>query len=53
MQLYIVTKRFTGGWLKGLVLSEITSVKFETGFRCDKPAGGSPYVVDFVAPLFV
>lgn len=48
---YLVTKFFTGGLLKGLSVTEETRVKFEEGFRCPKPAGGSPYVITKVVPM--
>lgn len=42
---YLVTREFVGGVLKGTKVTQLTSVKFEVGFRCDKPIGGSPYVI--------
>lgn len=42
--LYRVTRQFTGGILKGLTYTDITSVKFEVGFVCERPAAGyDPY----------
>ncbi len=43
-----VTKKFIGGLLKGLTCTEVTTVKFEVGFECRKPVGGSPYIVTAV-----
>lgn len=48
---YKVTRKFTGGILKGLTHTEETTVKFSVGFRCDKPAGGSPYIITEVEPV--
>lgn len=42
---YAVTKKFTGGLLAGLTIIEKTNVKFEVGFSCKKPIGGSPYTI--------
>lgn len=42
---YLVTKKFTGGILKGIVIEEATNVVFKVGFKCPKPSGGSPYEV--------
>lgn len=45
-KMFNVTKKFTGGLLKGITSTETTSVKFPVGFVCKKPCGGgSPYVV--------
>ena len=43
--LYRITRKFTNGLLSGLTHVEITRVPFREGFKCDKPAGGSPYVI--------
>jgi len=40
---YRVTREFIGGGLKGLLHSEITTVRFPEGWVCEKPVGGSPY----------
>lgn len=48
---YKVTRQFTGGILKGQTHTEETTVKFSVGFRCDKPAGGSPYIITKVEPV--
>lgn len=46
---YEVTKTFTAGALAGLTITEVTSVEFAVGFRCENPiGGGSPYVVTSV-----
>jgi hypothetical protein len=45
---YEVTKTFTSGLLKGLTITEVTSVKFEVGFICEKPCAGSPYIITAV-----
>lgn len=42
---YSVTKRFFSGLLKGLETTEVTTVKFEEGFRCERPIGGSGYEI--------
>lgn len=43
--MYEVTRKFTGGILKGLTYTEITAVSYPVGFVCKKPIGGSPYVI--------
>lgn len=45
MKLYEVTRKFTDGTLVGMTHTEVISVKVDVGFRCDKPIGGSPYVI--------
>ncbi len=45
MTIYSVTRRFIGGTLEGLEHTEETTVKFEVGFRCENPIGGSPYEI--------
>jgi len=40
---YKVTRQFIGGILNGLTHTEITGAKFEIGFVCWEPIGGSPY----------
>ena len=42
---YIVEKKFIGGFLDGLTISEMTNVKYPLGFVCEKPVGGSPYKI--------
>lgn len=42
---YHVTKKFIAGPLAGLEITETTVVRFAVGFKCEKPIGGSPYVV--------
>lgn len=42
---YRVTKLFTSGLLAGLTITETTTVAFRVGFRCEKPIGGSAYVI--------
>jgi len=42
---YLVTRKFIGGILDGLTHTEVTSVQFDVGFRCENPVGGSPYVI--------
>lgn len=49
--MYSVTKKFIGGILKGIIATEKTSVKFEIGFDCKKPSGGSPYIVTNVVEV--
>lgn len=46
-----ITKRFLGGILKGITIEEYTNVKFEPGFVCEKPVGGSPYKIIAVETL--
>lgn len=45
MKQYKVTRLFIGGILKGLTHTGITTVKFEKGFICNNPIGGSPYKI--------
>lgn len=45
MQKYQVTRQFTDGPLKGMTHTEVSVVGFPVGFKCDKPVGGSPYVI--------
>jgi hypothetical protein len=45
LPLYRVTKFFTGGLLAGITASEETTVRFDVGFECHKPSGGSPYKI--------
>ncbi len=40
---YRVTRLFIGGILKGLTHTDLTTVKFEVGFICNRPCAGSPY----------
>lgn len=51
MQQYNVTSKFTAGTLAGLTHTGVTTVKFDVGFECRKPAGGSPYVIVAVEAL--
>lgn len=53
MTIYKVTRKFTGGILKGLEHTGETSVKFEVGFECPNPCAGSPYVITAVHPVEV
>jgi hypothetical protein len=48
---YEIVRHFTGGFLKGLTITEITSVKFGIGFICNHPAGGSPYIIQSVKEI--
>lgn len=50
-QLYRIEKTFIGGILEGITISEITPVRFELGFICLKPCGGSPYKITAVEIL--
>lgn len=43
--MYEITKTFTAGTLKGITVTEQSTVKLEVGFECKKPAGGSSYIV--------
>lgn len=51
VMLWNVTREFTGGLLKGQTHTEQTTVEFTVGFRCDRPVGGSPYVITKVEPV--
>lgn len=51
LPLFRVTKRFTGGLLDGIVITEETSVRFPVGFKCPRPVGGSPYVIEACEPV--
>ena len=43
---YKITREFTSGIFKGKTHTEITSVKFEVGFVCEKPSvGTSGYII--------
>jgi hypothetical protein len=42
---YEVTRKFTGGTLKGLEHTGRTSAPYKVGQRVRKPIGGSPYVI--------
>jgi len=42
---YEVTRKFISGILKGMTHTEITSVKFDVGFICRNPIGGSAYKI--------
>ena len=42
---YLVTKRFVSGLLRGLTISEKTSVEFVVGRRYNPCVSGSAYVV--------
>lgn len=48
---YKITKTFIGGILHGMTIEEQTTVKFEEGFVCRKPSGGSPYKITKVEVL--
>jgi hypothetical protein len=48
---YLVTKVFIGGMLKGITITEETSVKFQVGFVCRITSGGSPYRIASVVEL--
>lgn len=49
--LYRVTRKFIGGILAGLTHTEITSIKFDVGFVCQKPCAGDPYEIIAVENL--
>lgn len=54
MEAYIITKRFTGGLLKGLTYTETLyrcSIAPRVGFVVANPIGGSPYVIEKVEIL--
>ena len=51
MKKYLVTRQFIGGILSGLTHTEITGAKFEVGFVCNNPIGGSPYKIIAVKEL--
>ena len=43
--MYVVTREFIGGALKGRTHTEVTSVAFTVGQIVSKPVGGSPYKI--------
>jgi hypothetical protein len=45
MAKFRIQKHFIGGLLKGATISETTTVRFQVGFVCTKPVGGSPYEI--------
>jgi hypothetical protein len=45
MKTYSVTRQFTSGPLAGLTHTQTTTVPMAVGFKCEKPIGGSPYVI--------
>ena len=52
MKKYQITRLFTGGLLKGIEYTEVTSVFLPKGFSCEKPCGGgSPYKIIKVITL--
>ena len=51
VQKFKVTRKFTGGLLKGQTFTEISTVDFPVGFECNKPIGnGSPYIITECEP---
>ena len=42
---YQITKKFIGGVLEGLTITEQTSVLWKVGTRVEKPVAGSPYII--------
>lgn len=42
---FTVVKKFVGGILDGIEYPEQTDVEFVVGWKCEKPIGGSPYVI--------
>ena len=43
--MYLVTRQFVGGTLKGQVHTEVTSVRWTVGTVVSNPVGGSPYKI--------
>ncbi len=43
--MYRVTRKFIGGILNGLTFTDTTSVKYEVGYICLSPFGGSAYEI--------
>ena len=50
-QKYILSRKFIGGILEGIVHHEITTVCMPVGFVCEKPIGGSPYEIVGCVPV--
>jgi len=49
MQKFEITKRFVAGFLEGLTITEVTTVKFEVG-KTYRAIGGSDYTILSVKP---
>jgi len=49
--MFRITKYFYAGPLKGLTISETTSVMFKVGTRVDRGYGSSPYEITEVTRL--
>lgn len=47
-QWFKVTKRFTAGHLKGLTVTEKTTVQWRVGQVVAKPIGGDPYIIQAI-----
>jgi hypothetical protein len=45
MKQYEVTRKFIGGILEGITITQIQTFKSTIGFKCIKPIGGSPYII--------
>ena len=43
--MYLVSRQFVGGTLKGQVHTEVTSVRWTVGTVVSNPVGGSPYKI--------
>lgn len=48
MAIYEITKTFTAGILKGVTITEQTTVCWKVGQEVRKPIGGSPYRIDSI-----
>lgn len=53
MTIYKVTRRFTAGPLEGIEHTCETTIKYQIGFECKNPIGGSPYIITAVSPVDV
>lgn len=48
---YKVSRLFLSGDLAGLTHTEITSVRFDVGWTCEKPIGGGSYRITACVPV--
>ena len=48
----LVTREFTGGFMKGQTFTEETAVAFTVGQVVEKAIGGSPYIITKVGPVW-
>jgi len=52
-QKYVVRRVFLSGILAGITHTEITTVRFDVGWTCEKPLGGDPYRIESCVPIAV